>query len=71
MRGEVYVQQGRGLRMNELPVKCLLYDDDQVILASCGCVHAEQLQGMITLMNEALKRKGMNVNVNQTNVMVF
>ena len=56
-----------GLRLNELPVKCLLYADDQVLLASS----AEQLQDMVTLMNEAFKRKGMNINVNKTKVMVF
>ena len=53
--------------MNDLHVKCFLYADDHVILASL----AEQLQDMVTLMNEAFKRKGMNVNVNKTRVMLF
>ena len=29
------------------------------------------LQGIATLMNEMFKRKGINVNVNKTKVMVF
>ena len=53
--------------MNELHVKCLLYADDQVILASS----AKQLQDMVTLMNEAFKSKGMNINVNNTTVVEF
>ena len=57
----------RGLRMNELSVKYILYTDDQVLLASS----AEQLQGMVTLMNEVFKRKGMNVNVNKLKFIVF
>ncbi|KAI5639199.1 reverse transcriptase (RNA-dependent DNA polymerase) domain-containing protein [Phthorimaea operculella] len=56
-----------GLRMNGLLVKCLLYADDQVILASS----AEELQEMVKIMNEALKRKGMKVNVGKTKAMVF
>ena len=44
-----------------------LYADDQVILASS----AEQLQDMVTSINEAFKRKGMNVNVNKAKVVVF
>ncbi|KAI8428678.1 hypothetical protein MSG28_007400 [Choristoneura fumiferana] len=46
-----------GLRMN----------DDQVLLASL----AEDLQGMVTIMNDALERQGMKVNVKKTKVMVF
>ena len=56
-----------GLRMNELLIKCLLYADDQVLLASS----ANELQKMVTIMNVALKRKGMKVNVSKTKVMVF
>ncbi|KAI5635653.1 reverse transcriptase (RNA-dependent DNA polymerase) domain-containing protein [Phthorimaea operculella] len=56
-----------GLKMNGLLVKCLLYADDQVILASS----AEELQEMVKIMNEALKRKGMKVNVGKTKAMVF
>ncbi|KAI5640894.1 reverse transcriptase (RNA-dependent DNA polymerase) domain-containing protein [Phthorimaea operculella] len=56
-----------GLRMNYLLVKCLLYADDQVILASS----AEELQEMVNIMNEALKEKGMKVNVSKTKAMVF
>ncbi|KAJ2945399.1 hypothetical protein O0L34_g204 [Tuta absoluta] len=55
------------LRMNGLLVKCLLYADDQVILASS----AEGLQEMVNIMNEALKKKGMKVNVSKTKAMVF
>ncbi|KAI5640813.1 reverse transcriptase (RNA-dependent DNA polymerase) domain-containing protein [Phthorimaea operculella] len=56
-----------GLRMNDLLVKCLLYADDQVILASS----AEELQEMVNIMNEALKKKGMKVNVSKTKTMVL
>ncbi|CAK1595670.1 unnamed protein product [Parnassius mnemosyne] len=44
--------------MAELTVKCLLYADDQVILASS----VAELQMMVTLMNRTLKEKGMKVN---------
>ncbi|KAG7300726.1 hypothetical protein JYU34_015052 [Plutella xylostella] len=57
----------RGLRIGELLLKCLLYADDQVILASS----VEQLQQQVTLMHESFKRKGMKVNVSKTKVMVF
>ncbi|KAI5644408.1 reverse transcriptase (RNA-dependent DNA polymerase) domain-containing protein [Phthorimaea operculella] len=50
-----------------LLVKCLLYADDQVILASS----AEELQEMVNIMNEALKKKGMKVNVSKTKAMVL
>jgi hypothetical protein len=53
--------------MNELRVKCLLYADDQVILSSS----AEELQAMVTVMNNALMEKGMKVNVTKTKVLVF
>ncbi|CAG4947225.1 unnamed protein product [Parnassius apollo] len=56
-----------GLRMGELTVKCLLYADDQVIFASS----AAELQMMVTLMNWALKERGMKVNASKTKVMVF
>jgi hypothetical protein len=49
-----------GLRMTELRVKCLLYAGDQVILSSS----ADELQKMVTIMNEALMKKGMKVNFN-------
>ncbi|CAG9134602.1 unnamed protein product [Plutella xylostella] len=57
----------RGLRIGELLLKCLMYADDQVILASS----VERLQQQVTLMHESFKRKGMKVNVNKTKVMVF
>lgn len=56
-----------GLRMNGLLVKCLLYADDQVLLASS----ADDLQEMVTCMNESFMKKGMKVNVNKTKVMVL
>ena len=56
-----------GLRMNELLVKCFLYADDQVLLASS----AEELQEMVTAMGVAFVRKGMKMNVKKTKVMVF
>lgn len=56
-----------GLKMNELLIKCLLNADDQVILASS----AEELQEMVTIMNVSLERKGMEVNVNKTKVIIF
>ncbi|CAG5039926.1 unnamed protein product [Parnassius apollo] len=56
-----------GLRMGELTIKCLLYADDQVILASS----AAELQMMVTLMNRSLKERAMKVNASKTKVMVF
>ncbi|GBP40105.1 hypothetical protein EVAR_33681_1 [Eumeta japonica] len=58
-----------GLRMDELSVKCLLYDDDRVILvpapSACG------LQETVNKMNDSAKKRGMKVNVGKTKVMVF
>ncbi|CAG9109123.1 unnamed protein product [Plutella xylostella] len=56
-----------GLSMGELVIRCLLYADDQVLFASS----AEELQHMVTVMNDSLKEKGMKVNVSKTKVMVF
>lgn len=56
-----------GLRMGELLVKCLLYADDQVLLASS----AGELKDMVTIMDEAFKKKGMKINVSKTKSMVF
>lgn len=42
-----------GLKLGELLIKCLLYADDQVILASS----AGELQEMVTVMNDAFKKK--------------
>ena len=56
-----------GIRMNGLTVKCLLYADDQVLLASSE----EELQEMVNMLHGSLKRKGMTVNVSKTKVMVF
>ena len=53
--------------MNELLVKCFLYADDQVLLASS----AEELQEMVTAISGALTRKGMKMNIKKTKVMVF
>ncbi|XP_063364409.1 uncharacterized protein LOC134653055 isoform X1 [Cydia amplana] len=56
-----------GLKMSGLPVKCLLYADDLVLLASSG----EELQEMVTRMHGSFERKGMKINVSKTKVMVF
>jgi exonuclease III len=56
-----------GLRMDELRVKCLLYADDQVLLASS----AGELQDMVTLLNGEFEAKGMKVNASKTKVMIF
>ncbi|GBP75778.1 hypothetical protein EVAR_60091_1 [Eumeta japonica] len=45
----------RGLRMEELSVKCLLYADDQIILAPLAC----GLQEMENQMNDSVKKRGM------------
>ncbi|GBP15722.1 Retrovirus-related Pol polyprotein from type-1 retrotransposable element R2 [Eumeta japonica] len=56
-----------GQKMDELPVKCLLYADDQVILAQSTC----GLQEMVNKMNNSVKKRGMNTNVGKTRVMVL
>lgn len=56
-----------GIDMNGLNIKCLLYADDQVILASS----AEELQLTITRMNRDFESKGMRINASKTKVMVF
>ncbi|XP_050563410.1 uncharacterized protein LOC126912928 [Spodoptera frugiperda] len=53
--------------MSDTVIKTLLYADDQVLIASS----AEELQRMITVMNDAFERKGMKVNVNKTKVLVI
>ncbi|GBP50557.1 hypothetical protein EVAR_29315_1 [Eumeta japonica] len=45
--------------MDELSVKCLLYADDQVILALSACV----LQDMVDKMIDSVKKRDMKVNV--------
>lgn len=52
---------------NELTIKCLLYADDQVLVASSEM----ELQEMVKIMHEALIAKGMKMNVSKTKVMVF
>ncbi|GBP17576.1 Retrovirus-related Pol polyprotein from transposon TNT 1-94 [Eumeta japonica] len=52
--------------MDELSVKCVLYADDQVILASLTC----DLHATVTKMNDS-EEKAMKVNVIKTEVMVF
>ncbi|GBP11772.1 Negative elongation factor D [Eumeta japonica] len=56
-----------GLTMDELSVKCLLYAEDQVILASWAC----GLQEMVNKMNDFVKKRSMKGNVGKTKVMVF
>ncbi|GBP41816.1 hypothetical protein EVAR_26938_1 [Eumeta japonica] len=53
--------------MDELSVKCLLYVDDQVILAPSAC----GLQEMVNKMNDSVKKRHMKVNVGKTKEMVF
>ncbi|GBP79312.1 General transcription factor II-I repeat domain-containing protein 2A [Eumeta japonica] len=48
-----------GLRMDELSVKCLLYADDQIILAPSVC----GLQDMVNKTNDSLKKVSMKLNV--------
>ncbi|GBP92565.1 hypothetical protein EVAR_56662_1 [Eumeta japonica] len=55
------------LRMEELPVKCLLNADDQVILAPSVC----WLQEMVNKMNDSVKKRGMKVSVSKIKMMVF
>ncbi|GBP57397.1 hypothetical protein EVAR_51244_1 [Eumeta japonica] len=56
-----------GLRMDELSVKCLLYADDQVILAPSTC----RLQMMVNKTHDSVKKRGMEVNVGMTKIIVF
>ncbi|GBP82399.1 hypothetical protein EVAR_49709_1 [Eumeta japonica] len=53
--------------MDELSVKCLLYPDDQVILAPWAC----GLHEMENKMNDSVKKKGIKVIFGKTKVMVF
>ncbi|GBP24033.1 hypothetical protein EVAR_10134_1 [Eumeta japonica] len=53
--------------MDDLSVKCLLYTDDQVILAPSAC----GLQEMVTKVNDFVKKRGILVNVGKAKVMVF
>ncbi|GBP32918.1 hypothetical protein EVAR_20095_1 [Eumeta japonica] len=52
----------RGLRMDELSVKCLLYSDDQVILALSACGPQE----MVNKMNGSVKKRSIKTNVWKT-----
>ncbi|GBP48295.1 hypothetical protein EVAR_34788_1 [Eumeta japonica] len=56
-----------GLRMDELSVNCLLYADDQVILAPSAC----GLQEMVHKMNDSFKKRSTYDNVSKTKTMVF
>ncbi|GBP03759.1 hypothetical protein EVAR_2483_1 [Eumeta japonica] len=55
-----------GQKMDELSVKCLLYADNQLILAPSAC----GLQEMVK-MNDSVKKRGMKVNFGMTKVIVF
>ncbi|GBP58008.1 hypothetical protein EVAR_32939_1 [Eumeta japonica] len=61
------IQYGFGLSIDELSIKCLLYADDQVILASS----AGGLQEIVNKINDTVKKRGAKVNVGETKVMVF
>ncbi|GBP69658.1 hypothetical protein EVAR_49910_1 [Eumeta japonica] len=50
--------------MDELSVNCLLYTDDQVILAPSAC----ELQEMVNKMNDSVKKRGMKVNFGKTKI---
>ncbi|GBP74178.1 hypothetical protein EVAR_48227_1 [Eumeta japonica] len=54
-------------RLDELSVKCLLYANDQVILAPSAC----GLQEMLNKMNDSVNKRCMKVNEGETKVMVF
>ncbi|GBP69162.1 hypothetical protein EVAR_98232_1 [Eumeta japonica] len=56
-----------GLRMDKLTPRCLLYADDQVVLAPSAC----GLQKMLSKMNDSVKKRDIKVNAGKTNVMVF
>ncbi|GBP34113.1 hypothetical protein EVAR_28247_1 [Eumeta japonica] len=51
-------------RIEELPVKCLLYANNQVILAPSSC----ELQEMLTKMNYYVQKRGVKVNVSKTKI---
>ncbi|GBO99699.1 hypothetical protein EVAR_795_1 [Eumeta japonica] len=53
--------------MDELSVKCLLYADDQVILAPSSC----GLQKMVNKKNDSIKNRSLKVDVGKTKVIVF
>ncbi|GBP83108.1 hypothetical protein EVAR_61268_1 [Eumeta japonica] len=53
--------------MDKLPVKCLLYADEQVILAPS----ARELREIVTKMDESIMKRFMKVNVSNTKAMVF
>ncbi|GBP30676.1 hypothetical protein EVAR_75897_1 [Eumeta japonica] len=55
------------LRMDELSFKCLLYTDDQVILAPSAC----GLQEMVNKVNDSVKKSGMKINVGKIKMIVF
>ncbi|GBP60972.1 hypothetical protein EVAR_51535_1 [Eumeta japonica] len=56
------------LRMGELSVRCVLYADDQVILALSTC----ELQEKITKMKNSVKKvNGVKVNASKSKVIVF
>ncbi|GBP51004.1 hypothetical protein EVAR_37161_1 [Eumeta japonica] len=48
-----------GLRMDELSVKCVMYADNQVILA----LSAYGLQEMVNKLNDSVKKRDLKVNV--------
>ncbi|GBO98641.1 Retrovirus-related Pol polyprotein from type-2 retrotransposable element R2DM; Endonuclease [Eumeta japonica] len=55
------------LGMDKVSIKCLLYANDQVILAPSAC----GLQEMVNKMNDSIKKRGMKVNIGKTKVMMF
>ncbi|GBP07613.1 hypothetical protein EVAR_2745_1 [Eumeta japonica] len=53
--------------MNELYIKCLMYADDQIILAPLAC----GLREVVNKMYDSGQERSMKVNVGKTKVMEF
>ncbi|XP_026317751.1 uncharacterized protein LOC113228612 [Hyposmocoma kahamanoa] len=56
-----------GVQMGKSNIKCLVYSDDQVILAPSE----GELQKMLDIMNESFRKRGMKINAEKTKVMIF
>ena len=57
----------RGIRINDRTVSCLLYADDMVLLAE----NADDLQSMMTVVNEWCQSWSMKINAGKTKIVQF
>ena len=60
-------QSAMRVKVGDLRVKCLLYADDAVLIASSEC----ELQALVTTLKEGCENNSLNLNASKTKVLLF